>query len=445
MKRIFIAPSIISLFFFASCAVQKPKPAAYQNIADLINNSAVLNQHYVGFALQEVGKNEVMFQKNADKYFIPASNTKLLTFYTALNMLGDSIPSIEYATRKDSLFIWPMADASFLHPSFKDHKAFDFIKNSGKNIYLINGRYKGEKFGKGWSWDDFNDDYQTEITGFPMYGNVVNITNNGTGKLTFYPDLSAMYMSDITVSPEIRTVKRGLENNNLTVPANFSAGFKQSIPLHLDKSTVENLLSDTLLATGLVIKPVVTLSWRKVPLNAKVIYSVKADSLYKQMLQQSDNFVAEEMLLNCAVANHLVMQTDSAISVASKNLFADLPDKIQWVDGSGLSRQNLITPRDITAVLQKIYDKVANEKRLFGLLPNGAKSGTLKNMFASSDTPFVFAKTGSMSNNYNISGYLVGASGKKYLFSFMNNNYITPSQTVKAEVERILTFIHDNY
>lgn len=445
MKRIFIIPVILSMMFLASCSVQKPQPVAYQNIADLINNSAVLKQHHVGFVLKEIGASQAMFQKNADKYFIPASNTKLLTFYTALNMLGDSIPSIEYATRKDSLFIWPMADATFLHPDFKNHKAFDFIKNSGKDIYLISGRYKGERFGKGWSWDDFNDDYQTEITGLPLYGNKVNIINDGFGKLKCYPDLSAMYLSDVSVSPELKRAKRGLENNNLTLPTTFAQDFKQSVPLHLDKSVTENLLTDTLLATGLVIKPVSTLPWRKLPINAKVVYSVKADSLYKRMLQQSDNFIAEEVLLSCAAANHLTMRTDSTISVAGKNLFADLPDKIQWVDGSGLSRQNLITPRDIATVLQKIYDKAGSENRLFSLLPNGGKSGTLKNMFSASDTPFVFAKTGSLANNYNLSGYLVGVSGKKYLFSFMNNNYMLPSEAVKAEVERIITFIHNNY
>ncbi|WP_017256782.1 D-alanyl-D-alanine carboxypeptidase/D-alanyl-D-alanine-endopeptidase [Pedobacter arcticus] len=445
MKRIFIANIITSLFFLASCAVQKVKPVAYQNIADLVNNSAVLNQHHVGFLLKEIGTEKVLFQKNSAKYFIPASNTKLLTFYTALNMLGDSVPSIEYAIRKDSLFIWPMADASFLHPAFKNHQAFDFIKNSGKNVYLINGRYKGEKFGKGWGWDDYNDYYQTELSAFPMYGNVININNNGSGKLAYYPDLASMYLGDISVSQNLKTVKRDLDNNNLTVPAKFSPDFKQTIPLRVDKSTITNLLSDTLLATGLVLKQVETLPWRKVPINAKTIYGVKADSLYKQMLQQSDNFIAEEILLNCAAANHLVMRTDSVISVANKNLFAQLPDKIQWLDGSGLSRQNLITPRDLTTVLQKIYDKVGNENRLFSLFPAGGNSGTLKNMFVSTDKPFVFAKTGTMSNNYNLSGYLIGASGKKYLFSFMNNHYVSTPQAVKAEVERILTFIHDNY
>lgn len=445
MKRFFTIATVLSLFILASCSVQKPQPKAYQNIATLIDNSSVLKQHHVGFIIKEIGENPVMFQKNADKYFIPASNTKLLTFYTALNMLGDSVPSIQYTTVNDSLLVWPMADASFLHSAFKNHKGFNFIKNSGKNIYLISGRYKGDRFGKGWSWDDFNDDYQTELSDFPMYGNVVKIQNDGFGKLRYYPDLAAMYMCDISISPKAKTIKREIQNNNLTVPSNFNASFKQTVPLHLDKSTTENLLTDTLLATGLVIKPVETLPWRNLPANAKIIYSVRTDSLYKQMLQQSDNFLAEEILLNCAAANQLTMRTDSVISVASKKLFVGLPDKMQWVDGSGLSRQNLITPRDLTSVLQKIYDKVGDEKRLFDLFPSGGKSGTLKNMFTANPNSFVFAKTGSLSNNYNLSGYLIGASGKKYLFSFMNNNFTDASQNVKAEVEKILTFIHANY
>ena len=239
---------------------------------------------------------------------------------------------------------------------------------------MISGRYKGDKFGKGWSWDDFNSYYQTEITGFPLYGNVVNISIDGLGKLRCYPDLSALYLGDVSTSADFTIAKRGLENNNLIIPKRFSPNFTQAVPLHFDASITENLLTDTLLATGLVIEPVETLPWRKVPINAKTIYSIKADSLYKRMLQQSDNFIAEQVLLNCAAANQLTMQTDSVISFANRKLFADLPDKMQWVDGSGLSRQNLITPRDMAMVLQKIYDKVGNEKQLFDLLPRPSQA-----------------------------------------------------------------------
>ena len=79
------------------------------------------------------------------------------------------------------------------------------------------------------------------------------------------------------------------------------------------------------------------------------------------------------------------------------------------------------------------------------MLPNGGKSGTLRNMFKSSSTPFVFAKSGSLSNNYNLSGYLIGKSGKKFVFSFMNNSFLNPTADIRNEVERVLTFIHDNY
>jgi D-alanyl-D-alanine carboxypeptidase/D-alanyl-D-alanine-endopeptidase (penicillin-binding protein 4) len=163
------------------------------------------------------------------------------------------------------------------------------------------------------------------------------------------------------------------------------------------------------------------------------------------MLQPSDNFMAEEILLNCAAANHLKMSTSEVIKTASEKYLNNLPDKIQWVDGSGLSRLNLFTPRDMVVLLQNIYDKVNNEDRLFSLLPNGGKSGTLKNMFKTNPETFIYAKSGSLSNNYNLSGYLVGKSGKKYIFSYMNNNYVVPTSEIRAEVERILTFIHDSY
>ena len=138
------------------------------------------------------------------------------------------------------------------------------------------------------------------------------------------------------------------------------------------------------------------------------------------------------------------MSTSEVIKIATEKYLTNLPDKIQWVDGSGLSRLNLFTPRDMVALLQNIYDKVNNEDRLFGLLANGGKSGTLRNMFKSSPTPFVYAKSGSLSNNYNLSGYLIGKSGKKYIFSYMNNNNVHSTAEIRAEVDRVLTFIHDN-
>ena len=444
MKLIKYTFLIVFIISISSCAVQKVKLKAFQNIEDQIVNSPINRQHQVGFIIKEIGESQNMFSYNAEKYFTPASNIKLYTFYTALNMLGDSIPSFQYEAKNDSLLIWPMADASFLHPNFKSQKAFDFLKNSGKNIYLIGGRYQGEKFGNGWSWDDFNEYYQTEITELPIYGNYISVKSKN-GKIEMEPDLVAMYLCETFTDANTKNVKRAIESNNLTFPANVPANLNQAIPLHFNKGMVENLLSDTLLATGQIIKSVESLPYRQIPASAKKVYSIKADSLYKHFLQLSDNFMAEEILLNCAANNELKMNTGEVIKTSKEKYLSDLPDQMQWVDGSGLSRLNLTTPRNMVALLQKIYDKVGDEKRLFEMLPNGGKSGTLRNMFKSSPTPFVFAKSGSLSNNYNLSGYLIGKSGKKFVFSFMNNSYLNPTPDIRSEVERALTFIHDNY
>jgi serine-type D-Ala-D-Ala carboxypeptidase/endopeptidase (penicillin-binding protein 4) len=149
-------------------------------------------------------------------------------------------------------------------------------------------------------------------------------------------------------------------------------------------------------------------------------------------------------LLTYAVENDLPMSTSSVINHMIKTHLSDLPDKPQWVDGSGLSRQDLFTPADMVKLCEKIYDEVNNETRLFSLLPQGGKTGTLRNYFKA-DQPFLFAKTGSLSNNHNLSGYLKTKGGKTLIFSFMNNNYVKPTTEIRKEMERLLTFIHEKY
>ena len=99
----------------------------------------------------------------------------------------------------------------------------------------------------------------------------------------------------------------------------------------------------------------------------------------------------------------------------------------------------------MVALLALIYNEVNDEKRLFDLLPAGGKTGTLRNAYPKTDSPFVFGKTGSLSNNHNQSGYIVTKKGKVYIFSFMNNNFVLPTAEVRKEMVRIMTYIHDNF
>jgi len=432
-----------SILFIVSCTSQKDILKPQQSLSGQLN-TAFNKHHHIGFVLKELGSDKVLFEQNADKNFTAASNTKLLNFYVGLNMLGDSIPSIQYLVKGDSLLVWPMADPTFLHPSFKEQKSFDFLKNSGKSIYIITGRYKGEKFGPGWSWDDYNESFQTEITDFPLYGNVVSCEQDSVGGLKFSPDLASLYFSELSTSTTATTIKRNITGNNLVLPANLKVGYQQSLPISFNKNILESLLTDTLLATGLITSSVQTLPWRPVPAQARVIYSAKATDVYAKMLQDSDNFIAEELLLNYAAANKMEMNGKTLIKYATK-YFPDLPSSYQWADGSGLSRLNLVTPEMMINVLEKIKAKVTDEQQLFSLFAAGGKSGTLKHMFTASPETFIYAKSGSLTNSYNLSGYLIGKSGKRYVFSYLNNNFLKPSKEVKAEVERFLTFVHDHY
>ena len=105
------------------------------------------------------------------------------------------------------------------------------------------------------------------------------------------------------------------------------------------------------------------------PDNAKTIYDANADTVYKHMLQPSDNFIAEQLLLVCSSAKFNMLNADSVIAYSKAHYLNDLPDAPQWVDGSGLSRFNLFTPRSIVALLCKISDEMKNDSLLHSLMP----------------------------------------------------------------------------
>jgi D-alanyl-D-alanine carboxypeptidase/D-alanyl-D-alanine-endopeptidase (penicillin-binding protein 4) len=161
------------------------------------------------------------------------------------------------------------------------------------------------------------------------------------------------------------------------------------------------------------------------------------------MMQESDNFIAEQLLLVCSQAVSDTLQPDIAIRYIKKNFLRDLVDEPQWVDGSGLSRYNLFTPRSIVEVWKKIY-KLIPRDRLFAILATGGRSGTIKNWYKG-DQPYIFGKTGSLSHNHCLSGYLVAKSGKTFIFSFMNNNFASPVNEIKINMENILKSIYENY
>ena len=175
----------------------------------------------------------------------------------------------------------------------------------------------------------------------------------------------------------------------------------------------------------------------------KVLHSLPVDSLLKRMMLVSDNFLAEHVLLMCSSNQFDTLKSEKTIEYMQKNYFYNLPDRAQWIDGSGLSRYNLITPRAMAAVLNKLWHDIPH-RRLLNLFPVGGVSGTIKHWYKA-DTAYVYAKTGTFLNNHTLCGFIHTKKNNWLIFCFMHNNFTSPANDIRKEMEQILVEIKNSY
>lgn len=426
-----------------------PKPASL--LAVIFDTSRVFSSNFTGFALYDPTGDTMLYVQNGNKYFTPASNTKLFTFYTGLKLLPDSLPALDYIVRGDSLIFWGTGDPSFLHPDFGIDTVYHFLKNRPENLYYSDAHFRDELLGPGWSWSDYNHYYSAERSPFPIYGNVVRFTMQKIEINQIEMTAQGWSISPLFFRTHVqKKLKPGRDalllsrniNGNIFEykPEADTVVYTVDKPFHYTPRLITQMLSDTL---G---RPVGYLEMEK-PENTHILYSISSDTAFKRMLQPSDNFIAEQLLLVTASVLGKPLEARGVIEYVKTNYLKDLPDEPQWVDGSGLSRYNLFTPRDMIRLLEKIDAEFVLDKDLFELLPAGGESGTIENWYAARDggPAYVFAKTGTLSNNHCLSGFVITRSGRKLIFSFMNNHYVSSSSVVKQEMEKVLWFIYQNY
>lgn len=408
-----------------------------KQIDKTFTESSVFEQGFSGLAVYDPAEGRMVYERNADKYFTPASNTKLFTFYTGLKILGDSVPALRYIVRQDSLIFTGTGDPSFLNPNLPHSKIYNFLKSRSEDLYYLIPTYEEKYFGPGWSWDDYNSYYSVERTALPVYGNSASFTFSPG----LPPTVRPLIFSDSIVQLEpLSNTPRIIRNRERNI-FSFSPGIKpkagtQEVPIRWSQELLVEILSDTLKKEVKIL--------RETPGGfeyARKVYSVPVDSMYKRMMEVSDNFIAEQILLLAAGEIRDTLSTKIAIDHMLKNHLQDLPDEPKWVDGSGLSRYNLATPRTMVKLLTKIKAEIPQE-RLFNMLATGGVSGTIKNNYLG-DPPYIFAKTGTLRNNHSLSGYLRARSGKVLIFSFMNSNYVVPTTALKEQMEIILRKLYE--
>lgn len=420
------------MFFITSCLVLLNSCTATKNTRlkknlNLSLNNPVFQNSFTGFMVYNPVTKDTLLNHNAHKYFTPASTTKIITLYTSLKLLPDSIPSLKYSIENDTLFVEGTGDPSFLHPNFKDSSALKLM-DKYNNIAMLSNNYKDEKFGPGWAWEDYPWYFSPERNAFPINGNVVSIDN--TKSLLVEPAYFKEY-----ISPLIKSKNRKQYSNEFFYN-----------PKKRDSLEVPFMVSDSLTKTLLenALQKKITLVKKMPSSNKKTLYSIPSDSLYKRMMHYSDNFLAEQLLILGASTIADTLDSKKAKEFILKNDLSNLKQAPRWVDGSGLSRYNLFTPETMVTVLNKLYHETSKE-RLFTIFPHGGDEGTMKKWFVGNPKPYIYAKSGSLGNNYCLSGYLLTNSGKTLIFSFMNNHFREPTATIKQEMEFIFKEIRDQY
>ena len=395
-----------------------------------LDTNPVFKDSFTGFVLFDPEKNDTLFNHQGAKYFTPASNTKLFTFYVANRILDDSLVAFRYQLKGDSIWLWGTGDPSFLNPDLPKSKVYEFL--SGKNIHLVRDKFDEPVYGPGWAWDDYSGSYQRVKASFPIYSNAVNISWDSVSDQAV---VSPYGFADSVSFGGLKT-SREISSNQITVSDYWLKKDTLSIPIYGSPSLFQSLWSDTLST------PVNWVDHFESTDNKKM-HSIPADSAYKRMLQISDNFIAEQLILQCSYELFGELNSSETLKLLADSLLSDLPQVPIWIDGSGLSRYNLFTPQSVVVLLHKIYQEVGME-RIRRLFPAGGTSGTIEKYYQS-DPPYIYAKTGTLRNNHTLSGYLIAESGRTLIFSFMHNHYITGSSVIKNEMEKLLDQIRMKY
>jgi D-alanyl-D-alanine carboxypeptidase/D-alanyl-D-alanine-endopeptidase (penicillin-binding protein 4) len=436
MRSIFYYLNVsLILFLLASCGM----PAQIQRTANrqIISHPSLQPAH-VGISVADAATGEHLFNHQADKYFVPASNTKLFTCMAALQTLGDSLLTFRWVDKGNgTIEVEANGDPTFLHPDYKQQPAFEWLRQQ-QRILITDQHWKDNGMGAGWAWDDYSSDYMAERSFLPLYGNLANFQLQ-KGILNSIPPRYERLLQPSVNSYGARfniTRPAGVDSFYL-VPSvrNFSGA---SIPFHVTGAVqLAGMLADTLRQKV----EYANFKLERRP-DVKLQYSQPTDSVLAVMMHRSDNFFAEQLLLMTSNEKLGFMNTRRIIDTLLNNEWKDIPQRPKWVDGSGLSRYNLFTPNDFVWLLQRMKDKY-DWQRISHILPTGDE-GTLKGLYKNYAGK-IYAKTGTLSNHVALSGFLLTQKGRTLIFSILVNAHQTSAGEIRKQIETFLTGIIDRY
>lgn len=423
---------LLSFLFLSLGAQSQITNTQYSQMESALGDGSFFSGHLTGFMLYDLDSQRVMYEKNSQIRFTPASVTKLFTLFSSILILNDSTQTLRYVPAGDTLKIWGVGDPSW---KYLDLPSPDFQKMFAPYsvIQFSDANMKSTPFGDGWQWDDYAYYYSAERSSLPIYGNLMHVFPGKSNPRVFpFRFQDAIFKS----TKELKDMERDFHENEFHYNPLTYRGREDYLPFITSPELLVELAATE---TGK--------TWIYQPDSLpEEHYLWRGNALFpllKEMMLESDNFLAEQLLM--MVSDRLFGELDSerAIEYMIKTYLYDLPDEPIWVDGSGLSRYNLFTPRTMVGLFEKIF-RIVPDDMLYELLPTGGVSGTIQNNYQAA-SPYIFAKTGTMSNNHSLVGLIKTKSGKTYCFAFMNSNYPHKASLIRREMEKVLLLVRDMF
>jgi D-alanyl-D-alanine carboxypeptidase/D-alanyl-D-alanine-endopeptidase (penicillin-binding protein 4) len=467
-----------------------------QAIADTVETTTFAGAFW-GIHVVNLRTGTVLYSKNAGRNFVPASNVKLLTTAAGLERLG---PDYRYVTKvyadgpvrdgmlEGNLLVRGAGDPTIGGYEQRDDPTQVFRRWAdslrARGIDHISGNIIGDDdhldetpLGHGWSWSDITYAYAAQIGALVFNENTVDMEVRGRrvgqpARITWEP-----FNTDyVTVVNRSRTVpyrvdedeeyQRLMGTNTIHVRTKVHPNGRESESITISNPTLyfTHILRRVLLEEGISVggraadldETHTRLRYDADGVRRVASYtSPPLADIAQTLNHESQNLYAEQLLRTLAATvppdsvDEDLKPGSSPLGVKAvrETLGAAEVDtsRIELVDGSGLSRQNLVRPRSMVRLLQHmwLHPDPAVSSAFYNALPKGGQDGTLKYRFQGRAPAHanVRAKTGTLSNTSALSGYVSSEAGTPIAFSLFCNHHMADGDQVRSAQDVIVNTI----
>jgi D-alanyl-D-alanine carboxypeptidase/D-alanyl-D-alanine-endopeptidase (penicillin-binding protein 4) len=433
---------------------------------DAMLGDARLASASMGALVVETEAGKVLYERDADRALMPASNMKLVTSVTALRFLG---VGFRYSTAlcaegapdgqgrlTGSQYLRGSGDPTLTHEdldALAAQLAETGLKRIAGDIVADASCFPGAPLGLGWPWNDETYAYSAQISGLSVDSNAVRAEIIGGSKpgepcaLVLTPPSDHLTLSPECVTGPADTRKPGLfrrrASNVVAATGPIPAGGRVAGVVTMEEPDLyaAKLLQQCLTDHSIVVEGACRRG-RTPPAAAPLVTheSRPLGDILALMNVSSDNGIAEGLLRTIPLARG----RPGTASEATKMVEEWLPQigvgvrPLRLCDGSGLSRLDLLTPRAIVGLLRHAATHTEVREPFVASLPVAGQSGTLARRMR--DTPAVGrvrAKTGSLWGVSALSGYVAGDDECALTFSVMVNNYTCGTSAVRELQDRV--------